>query len=324
MFTVPGPEMFVHSVLPERGQTGGKPLEEPYVGLNVSPEMFGGQVGQTLEQTGNQLAQHALQRQQLINEANVNDVYANQFSPAFRQLRENFLKLQGKDAEAQFPAFQQQANDLRQQFRDSLPNDMQRKMFDQQAMRRVQMELDGMSRYATRQTRAWQANTHKALIGDLISEAEANYNNSQRLENVQGRIDRELIDYGPEEGWSAEVFQGKRKAATDKLWKAVIRSQAVAGDTAGALSTYERQRDAGRISGQAQGRIENFLKPFDETMQAQKAYGTVTGGPVASQIAAKAGRQGADPNMALAVWSAEGGVTDPAAKNPQSTATGHF
>ncbi len=35
-------------------------------------------------------------------------------------------------------------------------------------------------------------------------------------------------------------------------------------------------------------------------------------------------RQGVDPSSALTIWSAEGGVTNPATKNPNSTATGIF
>ncbi len=46
----------------------------------ATPESFGGQVGTTLQNAGNMLEQHAVARQQVINEANVNDVHANQFS----------------------------------------------------------------------------------------------------------------------------------------------------------------------------------------------------------------------------------------------------
>jgi hypothetical protein len=158
---------FVQSVLPERNQTGAKPLLEYYAGLDVSPAMFGGQVGQTLARAGDMLARNAAARQALANETMVNDVYSNGFSPAFRQLRENFLKLEGKDAEAQFPSYEQQANQLSQQYRDSLSNDMQRKLFDREATRRVQMELDGMARYAADQTKQYEWNTYRAGISEL-------------------------------------------------------------------------------------------------------------------------------------------------------------
>ena len=106
------PTDFVQSVFPQ-GQQAYSTIDR------ANPENFGGQVGQTLDQAGNILQQNALQRQQLANETNVNDVYANQFSPAARDIYQNYMKLEGKDAEAQFPAFQQQMNDLRTQVRDS-------------------------------------------------------------------------------------------------------------------------------------------------------------------------------------------------------------
>ena len=100
------PTDFVQSVFPQ-GQGVYNTIDK------ATPENFGGQVGQSLDQAGNMLAQHAVHRQQLANETNVNDVYANQFSPAARDIYQNYMKLEGKDAEARFPEFQQQMNDLR-------------------------------------------------------------------------------------------------------------------------------------------------------------------------------------------------------------------
>ncbi len=319
------PSDFVQSVLPAQGQPGSRPEEERYFDIHATPEMFGGQVGQTLQQTGNMLEQHAVQRQQLANETNVNDVYANQFSPQFRAFRDQFLKLEGKDAEAQFPAYEAQMNDLRAQYRAALPNDMQRMMFDERSTRRAELELDGMARYAVQQTKAWQWNTHRAVIDDLISEAEANWNNPQHLENVQSRLDDQLIDYGSKHGWSTEIYQGQRRSETDALWEAVIKRYAISGDPAGASGVYQEQNQAGRLSGQAQGRIEQFLRPFQENASAQRAFSIATGGPVAQRIASEAQRQGVDPNTALTIWEAEGTVTDPRTKNGLgSPAVGHF
>ena len=45
---------------------------------------------------------------------------------------------------------------------------------------------------------------------------------------------------------------------------------------------------------------------------------------MAQAIAAEAQRQGVDPSTALTIWSAEGGVTNPATKNPTFSATGIF
>lgn len=108
---------FVHTVMPQ-GQGVYNNIDK------ATHENFGGQMGQALDQAGNVLAQNALHRQQLANETNVNDVYANQFSPAARNIYQKHMALEGKDAEAQFLAYQQQMNDLRNQIRSNLPNMM--------------------------------------------------------------------------------------------------------------------------------------------------------------------------------------------------------
>lgn len=308
---------FVHTVMPQ-GQGVYNNIDK------ATHENFGGQMGQALDQAGNVLAQNALHRQQLANETNVNDVYANQFSPAARNIYQKHMALEGKDAEAQFLAYQQQMNDLRNQIRSNLPNMMLQKAFDEASTRRVEMDLDGMARYAAAQTKAWEWNTHTAVMGDLVNEAEANWNNPQRLQNVRDRMDTETADYGSKHGWSGDVFRYQLGENNDKLWTTVIKGQATSGDYAGAMKTYQDQVSAGRISGGAQGEIEKFFKPTQDLYQAQNAYGKVTGGHVAQAIASEAQRQGVDPNTALTIWSAEGGVTNPATKNPTSSATGIF
>jgi hypothetical protein len=307
---------FVQSVMPQ-GRMVTNTIDR------ATPEAFGGQVGATLQQTGNMLEQHAVVRQQLANETNVNDVYTNHFSPAAREIYQNYMKLEGKDAEAQFPAFQQQMNDLRTQIRSGLPNMVQQKAFDEASTRRVEADLDGMARYGAAQTKAWEWNTHTTVMADLVNEAEANWNNPQRLQNVRDRMDDETANYGLKHGWSGDVFRYQLGQNNDTLWSAVIKRQALT-DPAGAMRTYQDQVLAGRVSGRAQGELESFFKPIRDLQSAQNAYGKVTGGAMAQAISVEAQRQGVDPGTALTIWSAEGGVTNPEAKNPASSATGIF
>ncbi len=69
---------FVQNVMPQ-GQEAYNTIDR------ANPNAWGAQVAGTLEQAGNQLAQRALERQQFANETNVNDVFANQFSPASKR-----------------------------------------------------------------------------------------------------------------------------------------------------------------------------------------------------------------------------------------------
>jgi hypothetical protein len=316
---------FEQHVMPGEGQPGTRPELLAYNNIDhPTADAFDGQVAGTLQQGGDMLMQNAIKRQQLANETNVNDVYANQFSPAARDIYQNYMKLEGKDAEARFPEFQQQMNDLRTRVRAGLPSMMQQKAFDEASTRRVEGDLDGMARYAAAQTKAWEWNTHTAVMSDLVNEAEANWNNPQRLQNVRDRMDNETADYASKHGWSGDICRYQLGQNNDLLWRAVIKRQALSGDFAGAMKTYQDQVSAGRISGSAQGEIEKFFKPIQDLQSAQNAYGKVTGGAMAHAIAGEAERQGVDPKTALTIWSAEGGVTNPATKNPDSSATGIF
>jgi hypothetical protein len=160
-------------------------------------------------------------------------------------------------------------------------------------------------------------------MADLVNEAEANWNNPQRLQNVRDRMDNETANYGSKHGWSGDVFRYQVGQNNDSLWSAVIKRQALT-DPAGAMRTYQDQVSAGRISGRVQGELEGFFKPIQDLQSAQNAYGKVTGGAMARAISAEAQRQGVDPGTALTIWSAEGGVTNPETKNPASPATGIF
>ena len=103
---------------------------------------------------------------------------------------------------------------------------LQQKAFDEASTRRVEADLDGMARYAAAQTKAWEWNTHTAVMADIVNEAEANYNNPQRLQNVRDRMDAETADYGSKHGWSGDVFRYQLGQNNDKLWSAVIKRQA--------------------------------------------------------------------------------------------------
>ncbi len=311
---VPG-DPFVPSVMPQ-GQTIYNTIDR------ATPDAFGGQVGQTLQQAGDALQQNALRRQQLANETAVQEAYANQFSPQLRAITQNYMKLEGKDAEAAFPQYQQEINDLRNQTRENL-NPYQQRLFDERSTRRVEGDLDGMARYAASQTKQWEWNTHNAVLSDLIAEAEANYNDPRRVAAAVNQLDNQTANYANSHGWSDEVYEYQLRKNNDMLWSAVIKRRAIF-DPEGAMATYRDAAAKKRISGSAQGELEQFLKPIQDLQSAQNAYGKVTGGAMARAIAGEAQRQGVDPGTALTIWSAEGGVTNPATKNPDSSATGIF
>ena len=129
------------------------------------------------------------------------------------------------------------------------------------------------------------------------------------------------MNYANSHGWSNEVYAYQIHKNNDRLWSAVIKRQALT-DPEGALASYRDASSLKRLTGEAQAELEKVLKPHIDLFNAQNAYNAVTGQATAQQIAGEAQRQGVDPSTALTIWSAEGGVTNPAAQNPDSSATG--
>ncbi|MGC8492421.1 MAG: hypothetical protein ACP5SH_11840, partial [Syntrophobacteraceae bacterium] len=152
--------------------------------IQAGPADFGAQVGQTLSQGSNELMRQADLRQQLNNETAVNDTINNNFFPAFQDAYQKYYALQGKDAVDQLPAYQQHMQDLRQQYRESLGNQMQQRLFDQQVDRRIQFEIAGMSRYRDQQDKIYQAQTFQGTINRLISAAADKWNDPQEIQNA--------------------------------------------------------------------------------------------------------------------------------------------
>lgn len=118
------------------------------------------------------------QYQERQNETAANDVYSNQFSPAFRQLYQGYKALQGKAAVDAMPVVVEKMQVLRTTMRDSLPNNSQKKLFDEYSRRRVEMELDNVAMHSNTQNKAWQIATQRGTLqNDMSFIADAPDNN---------------------------------------------------------------------------------------------------------------------------------------------------
>ena len=311
------PGEFVQSVMPQ-GQL--RPME-----IQARPADFGAQVGQTLQQAGNEAQQQAIARQQNANETAVNDVYATQFLPAFQKLYGNFYALQGKNAVDQRESCLQSMEDLREGAREGLSNSMQQRMFDAMARRTISMEQGAVIRYADQQDKLYQTQASNAAVQGFTNITADKYNDPQRLQAGLTSISNEIARYGALAGQSDEVVRQRTDQAWDRLYKTIIERQSLdpgMGPEA-ANTTFQNGVERGLISGVAQLDIARYLKPSLQLVDAQKAYGTATGGDLSSRIASAANQSGVDPKTALTIASIESGL-NPSAQNPDSSARGLF
>jgi len=297
--------MFVQTVLPGAGQPGSRPEELRTFNIQSSPADFGAQVGQAVqglgqaaESAGEQTTQSVLLRRQFFNETAAND-HLNRFENAFRDQYQKYYALQGRDAVDQYPAYQERMQDLQRQYRDTLTNPAQQRLFDQFSRQRVWRELDGMSRYADEQNKHWQAQTSEATVQRYINQAADKYNDPVIFEGARKAILDEAQRYGLATGQSGEVFRERAQKAVDKLYADVIARHALT-DPVGANVVFQAGIKLGDISGTAQLEIAKRLKVPLQVWRANRVVGGLMSGTpegIPENAAVQAESGGRDNNV---------------------------
>lgn len=235
-----------------------------FQGVRAGPESFGaqsasalGELGATLGRGADLATQRALEQQHQTNIANVNDVYATKFGPEFRDLYQKYYGLQGRDALDRMPEYMKQMQDVRDRHRDELPNDQQRKFFDEISRRRVESEFDGMARYADTQNKVWQSDTHKAFLKSLVDQAADKDNDEHAFGSVLGTGQAEIDRFYGSIGASAEV---KRQAFADFSGVAMTQriQRQLSRDPLAAEQLY--RENASMIPGSQRGVLEHQIR----------------------------------------------------------------
>jgi soluble lytic murein transglycosylase-like protein len=164
---------------------------------------------------GNDLIQAEVLKQRNHDETAVNDVTANNFGPAIRTMlydpKEGFFAKQGKDALDAMEPTVKAVQDLRTKTRDTLQNDNQKKMYDSVTRRRLEAELDAVSRHATNQQKVWQETTSNAVIKDAGENAIVNFNDPLKVDGYLRSGLFEIQTFGRDNGQSPEVINSRAR-----------------------------------------------------------------------------------------------------------------
>lgn len=160
-----------YSPIPQPGQMVGTPK----VSVNTPVAAFGGVVGQALEAAGkgiehfgNETFHRAVALQELKNESEKSEAVAD-YEIKAGQLHADFQSLRGKDAVAGQAKYNKDLNELRVSIRDSLSNDMTRKMYDSTSLSVMGRSIFNGAGHAATQNKEWAKNS-------AASEIEANNN----------------------------------------------------------------------------------------------------------------------------------------------------
>ena len=209
------------------------------------------------------------------DEADVDNIYSNQFSPAFRDLYQKYYALQGKDALDQMPTYLNGMQNLRQATADSLPEG-QRQLFNNIARRRVEMELDGMARYADQQNKVYRLETFNSTLDNLELQAADKHNDEHAFGTSLGSIRYTIDKFAAENGKSAEW--ARDKVAERESSAAVSRLQRMMVDNPmEAKAWYGNPANQSMIEPKARPMLEHQIKaaalPVEVKTEAQDIMG---------------------------------------------------
>jgi hypothetical protein len=307
-----------------------EPLTSPgntFQNIRATPQAFGSDVGAgmqalagQLERSGDELANVAIQRQNLINQVTADD-YSNKALDAANKILYGdpgkpgdvgFYGLKGENAMRAFPDARKNLDRALQEHRGALQNPIQQNLFDRD-VRRTRLILNAeMGRHYDRENNRYTESVYKGQIGQAEREAS----------RATAHGDYERADAEVEKAISAAVklgvFTGKSKEETDveiaKITANAVETRAerlMAENPLAAKKFLENNRDKlpaervlaleGRIEAKA---VEQEAKDI-AAGRPSKASPLVRGGAIEKRIEQAAEENNLDPKMAKVVASIE-------------------
>lgn len=198
----------------------------PNVAINTPLAAFGGEtaaavshLGTALEGSGNELFARAVALKQLANETEAKEADAKYMIGA-GELHAQFSALQGQDAVKAYPKYAQDLQDLRQKTRDSLSNDMARRMYDSSSLSTMGRSIFNGAGHAASQNKAWTINTQKAQIDLDAKTVEDNPGDESLFADKLQRVQAGARHLSALQGLGQDSPQEKDLVlkATSKLW----------------------------------------------------------------------------------------------------------
>lgn len=286
------------------------------MGVRATPDAFGGQVAQAIQQGGNQAAELTDHYAKMATEAKVNDVIANQWAPAVAQLSGQYHEKQGIDAVAGLKPFQDNMAALHNQYLANAGGPYEKQLLGNYMSRHIAQEMDGAQRHQDQQLTSYEDQSHKAFVDTLSNNAVSNYNNPYVVDGTFNQMDAQIEKHGLDRGQSQEMIEEQQRNAKGVTVQSMVGRAVAAGDVATANQIYASNKEY--IPGHQQLEIDKMLHSENMrqvgTQNADSFLGGMpkpagVGGPVAQQARAATAQAaqtvGVDPNHALTVLKIE-------------------
>lgn len=256
----------------------------PRVQASASGEAFGSSVaqatsnlGKTIENSGDELFKRALDMQNLYNQSQALEA-DTRFTEAAGEIHAKLNSLQGKNAVDYFQTgYKDDLKGSLRSIRDSLPNDMARKMFDQSAKGTYGRNVFNAAGFAATQSKNYAIGTAAARVQASRNEALANPTDEESFA-AQLQITQQNVEYaGGLKGLSAEAIANETRKATSDLWYDRISSLSKEQPFA-ASKMLDRAAKEKLIQGEDLGKATNEVRTAMRTVGARNVSNEVMNG----------------------------------------------
>jgi peptidoglycan L-alanyl-D-glutamate endopeptidase CwlK len=218
------------------------------------PEAWGSNVGEgnqrlgrQLEATGDEIFQRAIQLQAMANDAAAKEAEA-QWIEQSSDLHVEFKSLKGQAAVDARPAHIEKLRELRERIRDSLPNDMARKIYDGTTRQSFARSAFSAAEYAATQLDQYRKTADKATLEAYRNKVDRLPDDPSVIEEAIAASDSVINGLGRLDGLPEQEIENKKAGFRSELWRTKIEALA-RKDPEAASELLSHARERGEIQG---------------------------------------------------------------------------
>ncbi|MDB5405405.1 MAG: hypothetical protein JWL84_317 [Rhodospirillales bacterium] len=248
--------------------------------INATPADFGSQIGAAansagagLQQDSDTLMQTALKRAQLTNELMANDASTEYMKTASAKFGQ-FSQLQGKNAQAALPAFQQDLQDTWQATIKTMPNPAAAEMLDRGSRFFLDRFYQQAQTHADTQLTQWSQKSSLDRADELTNQAAIQVNTPQVMDRLLSAGKNEIVQMAKTHGYDDDATASMTAGYIGKSVAKIADTLIASGDPTRAkqvLDQYQDQMDAGSRL-QVMTRLKPILLQQQATADANNKY----------------------------------------------------
>lgn len=255
----------------------------PRYEANVSPDMFGANIGnalQTLGKTadnvGNEIFARGQAMQDLYNHSEAQQADATYMQKA-GELHANYSSLQGKDAVDAYPKYIQDLSDARKDIGAGLSNSMSQKLYDAGSLSTMGRTVFNGAGHAATQNKAYALSASGARIDAISDRTLSTPADDDAFQDGLSDAEDEVRAQGQLKGLAPEAIDEAVAQNTSSLWSQRIKGMVrVQPFTAGKM--LDQAVKDGDVQGEDIAKLTNIVQQARNTVGARQVSNTVMTG----------------------------------------------